>query len=80
VEGPLKKALDAWCAHHKVDRNHFRFLYDGKRVVDTDTPASVCWTLGQLSNAIFFTQLVMEDNDTIDAMSEQQGGAACLMR
>ncbi|KAJ6525089.1 small ubiquitin-related modifier, partial [Mycena vulgaris] len=37
-----------------------RFLYDGARINDDDTPAS----------------LDMEDNDTIDVMVEQVGGAS----
>jgi len=45
---------------HKIgkDVNTIRFLYDGDRITEDDTPAS----------------LDMEDNDTIDVMVEQVGG------
>ncbi|QRW22994.1 ubiquitin-like Rad60 SUMO-like protein [Rhizoctonia solani] len=41
------------------DVNTFRFLYDGNRINDEDTPSS----------------LDMEDDDTIDVMVEQVGGS-----
>ncbi|CAE6411670.1 hypothetical protein ACGC1H_003155 [Rhizoctonia solani] len=55
----LKKLQGAYAAKVGKDVNTFRFLYDGNRINDDDTPAS----------------LDMENEDTIDVMVEQVGGA-----
>ncbi|CAE6517866.1 unnamed protein product [Rhizoctonia solani] len=54
----LKKLQGAYAAKVGKDVNTFRFLYDGNRINDDDTPAS----------------LDMENDDTIDVMVEQVGG------
>ncbi|KAE9404248.1 small ubiquitin-related modifier [Gymnopus androsaceus JB14] len=54
----LSKLQGAYANKVGKDVNSIRFLYDGARISDTDTPAS----------------LDMEDNDTIDVMVEQVGG------
>ncbi|KAF9267022.1 small ubiquitin-like modifier [Marasmius fiardii PR-910] len=54
----LSKLQGAYANKVGKDVSSIRFLYDGNRITDTDTPAS----------------LDMEDNDTIDVMVEQVGG------
>jgi len=54
----LSKLQGAYAAKVGKDVTSIRFLYDGSRIADDDTPAS----------------LDMEDNDTIDVMVEQVGG------
>ncbi|KAI0631419.1 small ubiquitin-like modifier [Trametes polyzona] len=56
----LSKLQGAYANKVGKDVNSIRFLYDGNRINDDDTPAS----------------LDMEDNDAIDAMVEQVGGTA----
>ncbi|KAJ7659427.1 ubiquitin-like protein [Mycena rosella] len=56
----LSKLQGAYASKVGKDVGSIRFLYDGTRISDDDTPAS----------------LDMEDNDTIDVMVEQVGGAA----
>ncbi|KAF8706661.1 Ubiquitin-like protein, partial [Rhizoctonia solani] len=55
----LKKLQGAYASKVGKDVNTFRFLYDGNRINDEDTPAS----------------LDMENDDTIDVMVEQVGGS-----
>ncbi|QRV95876.1 ubiquitin-like Rad60 SUMO-like protein [Ceratobasidium sp. AG-Ba] len=55
----LKKLQGAYAAKVGKDISTIRFLYDGNRINDEDTPAS----------------LEMENDDTIDVMVEQVGGA-----
>lgn len=38
---PLKKAMDVYCARHDAERRTLRFLFEGNRVQEGDTPASV---------------------------------------
>ena len=54
----LKKLMEAYCSRNGVNPTTVRFLFDGQRIQDTDTP----------------TDLSLEDNDQIDAMVEQTGG------
>ncbi|KIM44179.1 hypothetical protein M413DRAFT_376285 [Hebeloma cylindrosporum] len=54
----LSKLQGAYASKVGKDVGSIRFLYDGARIQDDDTPAS----------------LDMEDNDTIDVMVEQVGG------
>ncbi|KAH9895681.1 small ubiquitin-like modifier [Cubamyces lactineus] len=56
----LSKLQGAYANKVGKDVNSIRFLYDGNRIGDDDTPAS----------------LDMEDNDSIDVMVEQVGGSA----
>ncbi|KAF7333502.1 Ubiquitin-like protein SMT3 [Mycena venus] len=56
----LSKLQGAYASKVGKDVSSIRFLYDGARINDDDTPAS----------------LDMEDNDTIDVMVEQVGGAS----
>jgi len=55
----LSKLQGAYANKVGKDINTIRFLYDGQRINDDDTPNS----------------LDMDDNDTIDAMVEQVGGS-----
>ena len=52
------KVFDAYCDRQSLARNTVRFLFEGTRVQDTDTPES----------------LDLEDGDMIQAMLEQVGG------
>lgn len=54
----LSKLQVAYANKVGKDVSTIRFLYDGNRINDDDTPAT----------------LEMEDNDTIDVMVEQVGG------
>ncbi|KAF8907066.1 ubiquitin-related domain-containing protein [Gymnopilus junonius] len=54
----LSKLQGAYASKVGKDVSSIRFLYDGARINDDDTPAS----------------LDMDDNDTIDVMVEQVGG------
>ncbi|KAI0668195.1 ubiquitin-like protein [Trametes maxima] len=56
----LSKLQGAYANKVGKDVSSIRFLYDGSRIGDDDTPSS----------------LDMEDNDTIDVMVEQVGGSA----
>jgi len=56
----LSKLQGAYAGKVGKDVSSIRFLYDGTRISEEDTPAS----------------LDMEDNDTIDVMVEQVGGWA----
>jgi small ubiquitin-related modifier len=55
----LKKLMDAYQSRTGLPANSVRFLFDGERVKDTDTPD----TLG------------MQEGDTIDAVLAQTGGS-----
>ncbi|KAF9004481.1 small ubiquitin-related modifier [Hymenopellis radicata] len=57
----LAKLQGAYANKVGKDMASIRFLYDGNRITEEDTPAS----------------LEMEDNDTIDVMIEQVGGSKC---
>ncbi|KAG8934706.1 hypothetical protein FRC03_003411 [Tulasnella sp. 419] len=56
----LMKLQGAYANKVGKDVNSIRFLYDGNRIAENDTPAS----------------LDMEEGDTIDVMVEQVGGAS----
>ncbi|KAJ7591148.1 small ubiquitin-related modifier [Mycena floridula] len=56
----LSKLQGAYASKVGKDVSSIRFLYDGVRISDEDTPSS----------------LDMEDNDTIDVMVEQVGGSS----
>ncbi|KAF8460446.1 ubiquitin-related domain-containing protein [Russula ochroleuca] len=58
----LSKLQGAYANKVGKDVGSIRFLYDGTRINDDDTPQS----------------LDMEDNDTIDVMVEQVGGSRRL--
>eukprot|EP01016_Furgasonia_blochmanni_P011665 TRINITY_DN1537_c0_g1_i2.p1 TRINITY_DN1537_c0_g1~~TRINITY_DN1537_c0_g1_i2.p1 ORF type:complete len:188 (+),score=13.31 TRINITY_DN1537_c0_g1_i2:65-628(+) len=55
----LKKLMDAYCQRQSVSFQNVRFLFDGERISDTQTPE----------------QLQMENGDEIDVVIEQTGGA-----
>jgi len=58
----LSKLQGAYASKVGKDVGSIRFLYDGTRINEDDTPAS----------------LDMEENDTIDVMVEQVGGSRRL--
>ncbi|KAH9981680.1 small ubiquitin-related modifier [Russula compacta] len=58
----LSKLQGAYANKVGKDVGSIRFLYDGTRINDDDTPST----------------LDMEDNDTIDVMVEQVGGSRRL--
>ncbi|CCW60221.1 unnamed protein product [Phytomonas sp. EM1] len=56
----LRKLFDAYCNRQSISRNSIRFLFEGMVIDDMNTPDS----------------LKMTDDDIIDAMVEQTGGAS----
>jgi len=56
---PLRKLMDAYCSRQAKSQDSIRFLYDGQRVLPDSTPE----------------EMDMEDNDIIDAVLQQTGGA-----
>jgi small ubiquitin-related modifier len=56
---PLRKLTNAYCSRNGQDPAQVRFMFNGERLSGNETPDS----------------LEMEDNDVIDAMVEQTGGA-----
>jgi Ubiquitin-2 like Rad60 SUMO-like len=54
----LKKVMDAYCQRQGKTRGLVRFLFEGQRIQDNDTPET----------------LEMEDGDMIQVFLEQQGG------
>ena len=54
----LGKLMKAWCQRQSVSENSVRFIIDGERVNEDDTPES----------------LELEDGDIIDAVLQQTGG------
>ena len=54
----LKKLMDAYCTRQGLNNNQCRFIFDGERLKDDDTP----------------DKLEMENGDEIDVMVEQTGG------
>ena len=55
---PFRKLMHAYCDRQKLVINTIRFVFDGNRINESDTP-----------NA-----LDMEDGDTIEVFSQQSGG------
>lgn len=55
---PMSKIKKSYSERIGVPVTSLRFLFDGKRINDTDTPK----------------QLEMEEDDTIEVYQEQQGG------
>ncbi len=58
VTTPLRKLMHAFCDRQRIVQNTVRFVFDGERVKDTDTPKG----------------LEMEEGDTIEVFSHQTGG------
>ena len=54
----LKKLMDAYCQRQGLSANNVRFLFDGERLHETQTPK----------------ELNMENGDEIDVLVEQVGG------
>eukprot|EP01121_Diplochlamys_sp_Union-15-3_P000506 TRINITY_DN10443_c0_g5_i1.p1 TRINITY_DN10443_c0_g5~~TRINITY_DN10443_c0_g5_i1.p1 ORF type:complete len:114 (-),score=29.78 TRINITY_DN10443_c0_g5_i1:97-399(-) len=54
----LKKLMEAYCSRQGIDPNSIRFLWEGQRLREEQTPK----------------ELGMEDNDVIDAVLMQTGG------
>ena len=54
----LKKLMDAYCTRQGLSANQCRFIFDGERLKEDDTP----------------DKLEMENGDEIDVMVEQTGG------
>lgn len=69
----LEKLMKAFCERQGKDLNTVRFLYDGDRVTQNDSPDTVCashWHSAR-SNTL---QLGMDDGDTLEVHQEQIGG------
>ena len=54
----LKKLMEAYCQRQGLSNNQCRFIFDGERIKDDDTPET----------------LEMDNGDEIDVMVEQTGG------
>ena len=54
----LKKLMEAYCARQSLQMDQIRFLFDGRKLYDADTP----------------DELDMEDGDVIDSFLYQVGG------
>lgn len=54
----MKKIMDAYAQRKGINRTSVRFLLDGDRITDDDTPKT----------------LEIEDQDQIDCVLEQTGG------
>lgn len=54
----FEKIIQAFCSRKAVDPQQVRFIYDGQRILPSQTPAD----------------FDMENDDTIDAFLEQVGG------
>ena len=55
----MSKLMTAFCQRRGIPLTSARFLFDGERIAEQQTPA----------------ELDMEDGDTIDVYMEQTGGA-----
>ncbi len=55
---PFRKLMHAFCDRQRIVQNTVRFIFDGDRIKDTDTPRD----------------LDMEDGDTIEVFANQTGG------
>lgn len=58
----LKKLMDAYCTRMGVQKGSYRFLFDGHRINEDDTPES----------------LDMQELDCVDAMVSQLGGRSSM--
>jgi len=58
----LRKLMDAYCDRQAINPNSIRFLYDGQRINESQTPL----------------ELEMDDNDVIDAVLQKTGGVTCV--
>ena len=58
MKTPLKKLMEAYCNRQSLQMDQIRFLFDGNRLRETQSP----------------DELEMEDDDVIDAMLFQVGG------
>lgn len=58
---PLRRVFEGFCKRTGKDYRSLRFLYEGERISEDDTPAS----------------LEMEEGDVIEAANQQVGGATC---
>ena len=55
----FKKLMDAYCQRQGLSNNQCRFIFDGERIKEDDSPET----------------LEMENGDEIDVMVEQTGGS-----
>ena len=58
---PMRKLINAYCKKQGIDATNVRFLFDGENIKVDDTP----------------DKLQMDENDCIDVMQQQTGGARC---
>ena len=86
-KSPLKKLMDVYAQRQGGTTNAYRFIFDGNRIVETQTPddvrtppatvthsATAACTQQRALTLRVRTQLEMENDDVIDAMLEQVGG------
>jgi Ubiquitin-2 like Rad60 SUMO-like len=71
----LAKLMSAFCERQGKDQNTVRFLFDGSRVRDEDTPDSVSHPYTcKAEHTKSSRQLGMDDGDTLEVHQEQIGG------
>jgi hypothetical protein len=71
----LDKLMRAFCERQGKDRGTVRFLFDGVKVNDGDTPENVRQAAGLLTSSVANEdQLDMSDGDTLEVHQEQIGG------
>lgn len=73
----LKKLMDAFCDRQGKNPQSVRFLFDGTRVQQNDTPDSVGPPLKPnlcAKASANLSQLEMTDGDTLEVHQEQVGG------
>jgi small ubiquitin-related modifier len=61
-ETPLRKLMAAFCQRENLSQGSVRFLWDGKRLQEDDTPGA----------------LGMKEQDMIDAVPAQTGGTPAM--
>lgn len=58
----MEKVFEAYCKKMGLNINQIRFIFDGNKIGKQQTPE----------------ELELEDNDLIEVVVEQTGGASCL--
>ena len=61
---PLRKLMNAYCDRNRLVLSTIRFMFDGNRIDETDTPKT----------------MDMEDGDTIEVFTQQSGGHLLVVR
>ena len=72
----LDKLMKAFCERQGKDSTTVRFLFDGDKVVEGDTPEKVRMMPLEIHHSILTKlKLDMNDGDTLEVFQEQIGGS-----